>query len=147
MNRILEGDYQWLDINSSEVMQRPPLPRLDPHGDVIREARMERDGLAVALSTQASGREIATAMVTLQAHYWRPNMPEAVMRAVADDFARFLAEFPIVVIAEARDRLLLDPERKHAPRIGEIVEACKVVQGAMKWRLRRLEKLIAVAEA
>lgn len=83
---------------------------------------------------------ISGRVATLMAHYYTPDMPQALAGAVLRDWADLLAEFPGHAIQEAAQKWLRTETRKR-PTPGDIREMCQRLVGEEIKVLKRLRSL------
>lgn len=98
------------------------------------DQNVRRDVLqALKQALWASGPEyVATSLLRLQAHYWRPDFTQAQARELYADYIEDLAELPPDLLDEAIRRYRRDPSAKFFPRSGDLLGLINV-----DWQTRR----------
>lgn len=85
--------------------------------------------------------KIAAELYTLQGHYWQQAMPESLMRAVANDYARLLGGYSWKVFQKACDEWKLSTE-DFFPKIGQLKEILDRKKAKVEMKIRRLNELL-----
>lgn len=89
----------------------------------------------------ASGPEyVATSLMRLQAHYWRPDFTEAQARELYVDFIEDLGELPPDILDEAIRQYRRDPEARFFPRPGDLLATAKPLLEERRRAVSRLER-------
>lgn len=136
---------QGVDWYGASWSSGKPVPVLERGGELFGLACAEHDQLEAALAAPIDPKAFASLMYTLQGHFWQPGMDAALARAVAQDYARHLGQFPLVAVQAAYDACLLNPEIKFFPKIAELNQAIKQEVATINLKLTKLRALIANA--
>lgn len=91
---------------------------------------------------KAGPEYVATALLRLQAHYWRPDFTPAQAKELYADFIEDLSDLPPDILDEAIRQYRRDPERKFFPRPGEILGLAEPMLTERRRAVYRLEKHI-----
>lgn len=105
-------------------------------------AAREEAVIAQELASPIGGDGIAVMLYRLQGHYWQQGMSEQLAREVARDYLRLLDGYPEGIWQSTCDAMLLDPERKFFPKVGELKQLLETQLAARRWRLRKLRALL-----
>ena len=127
---------------TAETARRPTTPCLPPallrrlHGLTRERAKTmtlvetERETLVSLLPAYRAylepgpRAEISALLTRLRAHYFVPDVPDALAQALADDWADDMALFPLWAVKAACDRYRRS-EASRAPRPADIISFCK----------------------
>lgn len=87
--------------------------------------------------------ETAALLTRLSAHYWRPELSPAQVRAMIEDYAQDLREVPLDILAECCRRWRIDARNKFFPRSGELLALALPLVGDRKRELKGVERALA----
>jgi hypothetical protein len=83
---------------------------------------------------------VATAILRLQAHYWRPDFSPAQAKELYADYIEDLADLPPDILDAAIGQYRRDPERKFFPRTGELLGLAAPLLEERRRAVARLER-------
>lgn len=96
----------------------------------------------------ASGPEyVATSLLRLQAHYWRPDFTPAQAKELYADYIEDLSELPPDILDEAIREYRRNPEARFFPRTGELLGLAAKNLEERRRAISRLEAHVTRSEA
>lgn len=96
-------------------------------------------GLKEAL-WRAGPEYVATAMLKLQAHYWRPDFSPAQAKELYADYIEDLSDLPPDILDAAIGQYRRNPESKFFPRTGELLGFAAPMLEERRRAVLRLER-------
>lgn len=109
----------------------------------LPKTRAEREDLLAVLkrATKPAGAErVATVMMRLQAHYWRPDFSPAQAKAYYVDLIEDLAHIPADILDDAVGCYRRDHKEEFYPRSGAILELARPMIEERQHAIVRLER-------
>ena len=85
---------------------------------------------------------VATALLRLQGHYWRPDFSPAQARALYEDFMDDLGHIPPDILDEACTTYRRDPEARFFPRPGQLLAIAEPLLAERRRAAARIEKAV-----
>lgn len=126
--------------------KHPPPPTLRKGGSAYLAA-VNAHAELTARSQPAPVDALAGIFYRLQGHYWTPQMTEALAKSVAADYTRLLGgKYSVDEIQAACDDWLMNPENRFFPKPGEIDAILKRHRFAAQYRLKKLQRLLDLAD-
>ena len=83
---------------------------------------------------------VATALLRLQGHYWRPDFSPAQARELYEDFMDDLGHIPPDILDEACAAYRRDPEARYFPRPGQLLAIAEPLLAERRRAIARIEK-------
>lgn len=82
---------------------------------------------------------VATALLRLQGHYWRPDFSPAQARELYEDFMDDLGHIPPDILDEACAAYRRDPEARFFPRPGQLLAIAEPLLAERRRAISRIE--------
>lgn len=83
---------------------------------------------------------VATALLRLQAHYWRPEFTPAQARELYEDFMDDLGHIPPDILDEACAAYRRDPDARFFPRPGQLLAIAEPLLAERRRAIARIER-------
>lgn len=128
---LIQTRTEVVDGACVDVWRPVPVPDEAKHAAIRAVADLERE------LSPANREWIAARIMTLLSHYYAPEMPETLQRAVAQDWVHLLAGYPRWAIERAcMDYLARDTNKRPSP--GQIAGLAELAIGTKGTTLKRL---------
>jgi len=128
---LSESSKRW-QRDAGSLVGIPPVPPESERMQVLSELKAGLWG--------AGPEYVATALLRLQAHYWRPEFTPAQARELYADFMDDLGHIPPDILDEACAAYRRDPEARFFPRPGQLLAIAEPLLAERRRAASRIEK-------
>lgn len=136
--------HGYRDRNPAATWAGEPVPVLRIGSEAHREAvRLEHE--IEASNAPIHPERLATLLYTLHGHYWQQDKPASLLKEVVKDYIQLLAHYPQDVFEKVKAEILLEPERRFVPVLGELNALLEKRKAEKDGKLQRLQVLLSKA--